>query len=210
LPPEMLPRVFDLFAQADRTLDRSQGGLGIGLTVARKLAEMHGGSISAASDGLGRGSTFTIRLPLADRTAVIDRLNADETVNGGGEPRRILVVDDNRDTALGCAAIFRARGHEVQVAYDGVEALSVARASKPEAIFLDIGLPGMNGFDVVKTLRNEGFTNELIIAVSGYGQPEDRQRSNEAGFDEHLVKPVHEDILIAALRRAAKKQVAVT
>ena len=207
LPPEMLHRVFDLFAQADRTLDRSEGGLGIGLTVARKLAEMHGGSIAARSDGVGHGSTFTVRLPLAESSTVRAENRTTEPAPGSEEPRRILVVDDNRDTAVGCAAIFRALGHDVKIAYDGLEALTVARSSQPEAIFLDIGLPGMNGYDVAKTLRGEGFTNARIIAVSGYGQPEDRQRSSEAGFDEHLVKPVHEDVLIDALRRPLQKHV---
>jgi signal transduction histidine kinase/ActR/RegA family two-component response regulator len=206
LPPEMLHRVFDLFAQADRTLDRSQGGLGIGLTVARKLAEMHGGSIAADSEGLGCGSTFTVRLPLAEPTAETEDRTPDKfSVDDIGR-RKILIVDDNRDTAAACASLFKALGHDVQTAYDGVAALELARTYRPEAIFLDIGLPGMNGYDVVKVLRNEGFTDEVIVAVSGYGQPEDRQRSHDAGFDEHLVKPVHQDALLAALRRTGPRQ----
>jgi len=210
LKPEMLDRVFDLFAQADRTLDRSQGGLGIGLTVAKKLSEMHGGSIAVHSDGPGTGSTFTVRLPLAEPTAIqVEPLSADATAEPVG-PRRILIVDDNRDTAMSCTRLFRTLGHKVETAYEGAAALELARTFRPEAIFLDIGLPGMSGFDICKQLRADGFTQEVIVAVSGYGQPEDRQRSHEAGFDDHLIKPVPHDALISALGRIGKKHVVVS
>ncbi|HEX4415613.1 MAG TPA: ATP-binding protein [Lacipirellulaceae bacterium] len=205
LPRELLSRVFDLFAQADRTLDRSEGGLGIGLTVSRKLAEMHGGTISADSPGLGQGSTFTIHLPLAQALSA-SAASVDGRPSHTDELRKILVVDDNRDTASSCALMFKCLGHEVQTAYDGLGALDIARSFRPEAIFLDIGLPGMNGYDVARSLRDEGFKNELIIAVSGYGQPEDRQRSHEAGFDDHLVKPVRRDALLSALQRLPARQ----
>jgi signal transduction histidine kinase/CheY-like chemotaxis protein len=205
LPPEMLSQVFDLFAQADRTLDRSEGGLGIGLTVVRKLAEMHGGSISAASEGLGHGSTFTLRLPLSNSPELAGETTVRAPHACPQENYKVLVVDDNRDTATPCATFLRMCGHDVHTAFDGLSALEMARSLKPQAIFLDIGLPGMNGYDVAKTLRNEGFSNELIVAVSGYGQPEDRQRSRDAGFDEHLVKPVHQDALISALDRVGQK-----
>jgi signal transduction histidine kinase/CheY-like chemotaxis protein len=205
LPPEMLSRVFDLFAQADRTLDRSQGGLGIGLTVARKLAEMHGGSISAASEGLGHGSTFTLRLPLSPTPALAGGTAVPTTNSHPQENYKVLVVDDNRDTATSCATFLKKCGHDVHTAFDGLSALEMARSIKPQAIFLDIGLPGMNGYDVAKTLRKEGFHNELIVAVSGYGQPEDQRRSREAGFDDHLVKPVHQDALLSALERVGQK-----
>jgi signal transduction histidine kinase/ActR/RegA family two-component response regulator len=210
LRPEMLHRVFDLFAQADRTLDRSEGGLGIGLTVARKLAEMHGGTIDADSEGLGKGSTFTVRLPLAERAPEIVMSTQHTPAESLQTRRKILVVDDNRDTATTCAKIFRALGHDVQTAYDGLAALELAHTFEPEAIFLDIGLPGMNGYDVVKTLRGEGFADRLIVAVSGYGQPEDRQRSREAGFDDHLVKPVKQELLISALHRIGTTQAVAT
>ena len=118
----------------------------------------------------------------------------------------VLVVDDNRDTATSCAKLFSALGHDVRTAFDGLEAIEVAHAFRPEVIFLDIGLPGMNGYDVARTLRSEGFRHESIIAVTGYGQPEDRQRSHDAGFDEHLVKPVQQEALVAVLRRAAATQ----
>ena len=206
LPPELLNRVFDLFAQADRTLDRSEGGLGIGLTVARKLAEMHGGRISAEAKGSGKGSTFTVRLPLSQQSRPGDKESPQRESLSPQSPQKVLVVDDNRDTATSCARLFKGMGHEVQTAFDGLAALEAARSFKPQAIFLDIGLPGMNGFDVAKTLRDEGFANEVIVAVSGYGQPEDRQRSREAGFDDHLVKPVHQDALVTVLRQSAERQ----
>jgi CheY-like chemotaxis protein len=210
LPPELLTRVFDLFAQADRTLDRSEGGLGIGLTVARKLAEMHGGSITADSAGLGKGSIFTVRLPISHE-APAERQQSQGALNASSLPaQKILIVDDNRDTAISCARLLRSLGHEVETAYDGIAALELARTFKPQTIFLDIGLPGMNGLDVAKTLRDKGFANEVIVAVSGYGQPEDRQRSHRAGFDDHLVKPVHQDALLRVLRRSAEKHPVAT
>src|SRR4051794_26470721 len=205
LPPELLPRVFDLFAQADRTLDRSEGGLGIGLTVAQKLAEMHGGVITADSDGLGKGSKFTVRLPISRLAPAVESLSQRSVANSSQLPQKILVVDDNRDTAISCARLLKAMGHEVQTAYDGFAALEVARSFKPQTILLDIGLPGMNGYEVAKTLRNEGFESEVIVAVSGYGQPEDRERSREAGFDDHLVKPVHRDAIVAVLQQSAER-----
>jgi len=198
LPPEMLPRVFDLFAQADCTLDRSQGGLGIGLTVARKLAEMHGGTISASSEGLGRGATFTARLPLSEHPQPLEPVSPQHT-QGKRRKLRILVVDDNRDTAISGALMLKTLGHEVETAFDGPTALELARTFRPQALFLDIGLPGMTGYDVARTLRDEGFRDEKIVAVSGYGQPDDRRRSREAGFDHHLVKPVDRDTLLSVL-----------
>ena len=206
LPPEMLPRVFDLFAQADRTLDRSQGGLGIGLTVARKLAEMHGGTLSAASAGLGCGATFTVRLPLCEHPAMVEERPALLGGKEGCEKLRVLVVDDNRDTARSGAMLLNTLGHEVETALDGPAALEVARQFKPQAIFLDIGLPGMSGYEVARTLREEGFRDEIIVAVSGYGQPEDRRRSREAGFDDHLVKPIDQAGFLAVLKRHEQKQ----
>ena len=206
MPPEMLSRVFDLFAQADRTLDRSEGGLGIGLTVARKLAEMHGGSISAASEGIGKGSTFTVRLPLTEAPAPPGRPATTPRRARDRRKLRILVVDDNRDTAKSCALLLRMQGHEVETAHNGLAALQRAREFKPQVLFLDLGLPGMNGYDVAKTLRQEGFEQEVMVAVSGYGQPEDRKRSLEAGFDHHLVKPVDQNSLTSVLENIGDKQ----
>lgn len=189
LPSEVLPHVFELFTQAERTLDRSEGGLGIGLTIVRKLTEMHGGTAAAVSGGLGCGSEFTVRLPL----------NSPEPETPGGaadtgfhvqSPLKILVVDDNQDTARSEALLLKMFGHEVREAYEGTEALNVARDFRPDVILLDIGLPGMTGYDVAYALRRQGFEKATLIAVSGYSQPEDRRRSQEAGFDHHLAKPV--------------------
>jgi CheY-like chemotaxis protein/two-component sensor histidine kinase len=207
LPPEMLNRVFELFAQADRTLDRSEGGLGIGLTVARKLAEMHGGSIAVSSEGLGKGTTFTVRLPLSSQPMHSGQPTAPST-EAEQERLRILVVDDNRDTATSCSMLLTQMGHEVDTAYDGIAALEHARSFRPQVLFLDIGLPGMNGYDVARTLRDEGFHDELIIAVSGYGQPDDRRRSREAGFDHHLVKPVDRAAIVHTLHSSQEEPAA--
>jgi PAS domain S-box-containing protein len=205
LPPEMIGRVFDLFAQADRTLDRSEGGLGIGLTVARKLAEMHGGSISVASEGLGKGATFTVRLPLSEARPENGEPAVQESSSTDQQRFRILVVDDNRDTASACALLLQTLGHETATAYDGMAALEAARSFRPQVLFLDLGLPGKNGYDVARTLREEGFQNETMVAISGYGQPDDRRRSQEAGFDDHLVKPVDKAAIVAALRNVRER-----
>jgi hypothetical protein len=147
----MLSRVFDLFAQADRALDRSQGGLGIGLTVARRLAEMHGGTVTADSPGLGRGSTFTIRLPLS-QPANDDGPPTDPVADSALAGIRVLVVDDNHDTATSAAMLLRAYGHDVRPVFDGPAALELAHAFQPHVILLDIGLPGMNGYEVAQSL----------------------------------------------------------
>ncbi|QDT71377.1 Aerobic respiration control sensor protein ArcB [Lacipirellula limnantheis] len=194
---EMLPRVFDLFAQADRTLDRSQGGLGIGLTVVRKLAEMHGGAVSAHSDGEGQGSTFTVRLPLSEAAKPMSFAPVDATAPPAA--LNVLVVDDNRDTAQAEAMLLKMHGHKVTVAHDGRSALELFESIQPDAVLLDIGLPVINGYDVAAKLRERGYKSQLLIAVSGYGQTEDRERSLRAGFDHHLVKPVDVRDLLALL-----------
>jgi two-component system, chemotaxis family, CheB/CheR fusion protein len=182
---DMLPRVFDLFVQADRSLDRSQGGLGIGLTLVRRLVEMHRGTATARSGGIGCGSTFEIRLPLVPAPA------AANSAAGVAQRkrRRILVVDDNRDAADSLSMLLQIQGHEVQTAYDGVEALKVATEFEADLVLLDIGLPLMNGLEVARLLRQRGSVARLV-ALSGYGQPGDMQKSRAAGFDAHLVKPV--------------------
>ena len=185
---EMLPHVFDLFAQADRTLDRSQGGLGIGLTIVRKLAEMHGGAVSARSDGPGQGATFTLRLPLSEPVEPSSAVTDDQP--SSHPPLNVLVVDDNRDTAQAEAMLLRMHGHQVTIAHDGRSALELFESIRPDAVLLDIGLPVINGYDVAAQLREQGHKDELLIAVSGYGQAEDRERSLRAGFDHHLLKPV--------------------
>jgi signal transduction histidine kinase len=187
IDPHVLPRVFNLFEQGERPLDRSQGGLGIGLTLAQRLVELHGGSIEAASAGPGQGSTFTIRLPA--RGAAPDEPAALPAPLPKG--RRVLVVDDNRDLAESLAMVLRLWGHDVRVAYDGRAALEAARAQPPEVVFLDIGLPHLDGFEVARRMREHPeLKGARIVAVTGYGCDEDRKRSQEAGFDVHLTKPV--------------------
>ena len=199
IAPEKLPEMFELFAQGDRSLARSEGGLGIGLTVVKKLVELHGGTVAASSEGPGRGSEFTIRLPATDqRTA--KRPLPESPAENGGRRARILVVDDNVDTARGMSRLLKLLGHDVRVAHSGPEALEAASEHRPEFVLLDIGLPGMDGYEVALRLRREAFGKEaMIVAVSGYGQEEDRRRSRESGFDFHLIKPVNPDALVALL-----------
>lgn len=197
IPPEMLPRVFELFTQVDRSLDRSQGGLGIGLTVVRKLAEMHGGSVSVASGGSGQGSEFTVRLPLSDAVEQPEVAEQQQLATGS---LKILVVDDNVDMARSIATLLKSLGHKIVLAHDGPSALEHARSQGPDVILLDIGLPGIDGYRVAETLRREpAFGKVRLIAVSGYGQAEDRKRARDAGFDLHLVKPVDFGALVSAI-----------
>jgi len=205
IEPDLLPRVFDLFTQADRSAERSQGGLGIGLTLVRSLVEMHGGSVQGSSEGPGKGAEFTVCLPALDAAAP-SALGASEPAKSGPRPasesprRRVLVVDDNVDAARSFAEIARLWKHEVRVAYDGPEALELAQAYRPEIVLLDIGLPGISGYEVARRLRQQPeFRRTVLVATTGYGQEEDRRRSREAGFDYHLVKPVARDALESLL-----------
>ena len=194
---ELLPRVFDIFAQGDRTAARSEGGLGIGLTLVQKLAEMHGGQVFAASEGPGKGSEFTVRLPALEDSVLLKTVPKAIPPRIARQSSRVLVVDDNRDTASGLSRLLTLIGHDVQVAHDGPAAIEQARIHRPEIVILDIGLPGMDGYQVAKQLRRETCCKySVIIAASGYGQEEDRRRSREAGFDHHLVKPVDVDVLM--------------
>jgi two-component system CheB/CheR fusion protein len=198
---ELLERAFELFAQGDRSLDRSQGGLGIGLTVARRLVDMHGGSITAHSDGPDRGSQFVIRLPLSDVEPL--ETTPRQRPTGAGPGRRVLVVDDNRDAAESLAVLLRAAGHQVETANDGNAALAAARRFVPTAVLLDIGLPGMDGYEVARQLRREPGRPPLLVAITGYGQEEDRRQALAAGFDEYLVKPADFATLTQLLGQAA-------
>ena len=201
IPPDKLPQMFELFAQGERTIARSEGGLGIGLTVVQKLAELHGGGVAAASPGPGKGSTFTVTLP-AERAHAAES-HEPESRRPSGRGSRILVVDDNVDTARGMARLLRLLGNEVKMVHDGTAAIAAARGLGPEFVLLDIGLPGMDGYEVARTLRAESTgKTAVIIAVSGYGQDEDRRRSREAGFDHHLVKPIDFDHLVALITQA--------
>lgn len=196
IAPELLPHVFDLFVQGDRTLDRSQGGLGIGLSVVQRLIRKHGGEVSATSAGPGKGATIRITLPLMTATETIQ---ADHVV-ARGKHRRVLIVDDNADATDSLAAVLELEGHEVISAYAGPEALDMVRDKRPEVVLLDIGLPGMDGYVVAERIRvMEGGANVRIVALTGYGQAEDRKRALENGFDFHLTKPVDLDQLLLLL-----------
>ena len=205
IPAALLPRVFDLFTQADRSLERRQGGLGLGLTLVRRLVEMHGGTVHVSSDGPGLGSEFTIRLPGVDAAegAVesawpLPTAASDSTAAA----RRILVVDDQRDSTDSLAMFLRLRGHEVRTAHDGPSALEEVTRRPPEVVFLDLGLPGMSGYDVARQLRAQPQTRDLrLVALTGYGTEADRARSRAAGFDVHLAKPVDPQALDALLAR---------
>ncbi len=191
IPPELLPHIFDLFTQADRSLDRAEGGLGIGLTIVRSIVEMHEGSIRVATEGLGKGSTFSVRLPLALSESV-SRLAPTVEQLPSAPQMRILVVDDNPDAAKTLGMLLASKGHEVQVTFGGSGALEAAPIYNPHMILLDIGLPGLDGYKIAQRLREQVETKSIVlVALTGYGQPEDRQRAKEAGFDFHLVKPVN-------------------
>ena len=194
IAPDMLHRVFDLFTQEHQALDRSKGGLGIGLAIVKNLVAMHDGSVTASSDGVGRGSTFVVSVPIAPPLA----LASEAVANGRTEPkitaaalsgRRVLVVDDNVDAAELISEMLRVSGHDVVYAHDGPSALRVVETFKPDVALLDIGLPVMDGYELARRLRAMLGTVRLV-ALTGYGQQADRNRAFEAGFDFHMVKPV--------------------
>ncbi|MBK7974534.1 MAG: PAS domain S-box protein [Deltaproteobacteria bacterium] len=209
IPHEMLPRVFDLFTQVDRSLARSSSGLGIGLTLVKRLVELHGGTVEARSEGVGLGSEFVVRLPLAHGDAAAPSAPAIDPGSDGAPhrppPLKVLVVDDNRDAADSLGMMLRMQGHEVVTAYDGEQALTTARQLEPDVVLLDIGLPRMSGYDVAREIRARPWRQGVVlIAVSGWGQLEDRRRSDDAGFDRHLVKPVDPDDLLALVSELAE------
>jgi len=209
IPAEMLPKVFDLFAQVDRTLGRAQGGLGIGLALVRRLVEMHGGRVDVHSDGAGQGSEFLVRLPLAAETTVeIESSTGSRSASAGILAGRLLVVDDSRDAADTLVLLLQSSGAKVEVAYDGPTALKAIAEFQPFAVLLDLGMPGMDGYEVAHRIRElPGGPEITLIALTGWGQDEDRRRTREAGFDHHLVKPVnfrHLQTLLRSLGRVGQ------
>jgi PAS domain S-box-containing protein len=201
ISPEALGSVFDLFVQGDQSLARSQGGLGVGLTVAKRITELHGGTIQAHSEGLGRGSEFVVTLPLAAGSANQAALGAARSTPDA-IARRILVVDDNEDAAQALAVLLRISGHDVSTAHGGEAALRLALSLRPDFLLLDLGMPGMDGYEVARRLRQDRGQRLRLIAVSGYGTEADRRRSEAAGFDHHLTKPVNLTALLALLGAA--------
>jgi two-component system CheB/CheR fusion protein len=194
---EDLNRIWEPFMQADTSLERKRGGLGLGLTLVRSLVELHGGTIAGSSEGSDRGSEFVVRMPLANRAS--EAQMAPKSAHGALKGRRVLIVDDNHDAVASFATLLKLMDNEVRTATSGPEALSLAREYRPEIVLLDIGLPGMNGYEVARALKADGSAQPILIAVSGYGSPEDRARSAEAGFDAHFVKPMEIGALEAFL-----------
>ena len=195
IEPEMLSRVFEMFVQVDSRLERVEGGLGVGLTLARRLAELHGGTLEARSGGLGQGSEFILRLKAIPAPAAHAPGARHEVAREPGR-RRVVVVDDNVDHAESVATLLRLEGHEVHTAYNGLEAIDAVAAVHPEVVLLDIGMPGMNGYETARRIRaGHGGAEMKLIALSGWGQPRDRERSEQSGFDHHLVKPVEPAVL---------------
>ncbi len=203
IPADMLPRIFDLFVQLDRSYARVKGGLGIGLTLARTLVDLHGGRIEVRSEGPGKGSEFAVRIPLAPVAAAGAGNKADERRINNIVGRRILVVDDNRDAADSLSAILRLAGGVVRSVNSGPAALGMVGEFQPSLVFLDLGMPGMDGNEVARQLRRRlESRGATLIAVTGWGQAEDRRKTKEAGFDQHLVKPVDLEAIQAALASA--------
>ena len=199
IPPDMLTRVFELFTQVDGQDEREGGGLGIGLSLVKRLVEMHGGTVTAHSEGRGTGSRFVVRLPVLPGVAVEPRPDYPPPAVRT-HSRTVLVVDDEPDSAVTLAMLLQLRGHRADVAHDGPEALSKAETLRPDVVLLDLGLPGMDGYEVCRRLREQpGGTSLFIVALTGWGQEEDRRRTREAGFDLHLVKPVDPEELLRVL-----------
>jgi CheY-like chemotaxis protein len=212
IPPELLPRLFEPFVQADRSLERSQGGLGLGLALVKGIVDLHGGCVAARSEGAGRGATFTIELPLADvngwllerddkagdAPALDPGMLVGQSLASAHEPAstRVLIIEDNADAAETLQALLEIFGYRVEVASSGPAGVEMAQRARPDIVLCDLGLPGMDGYAVAATLRADPATaSARLIAVSGYGQDEDRRRSAAAGFDAHLVKPVEAELL---------------
>jgi CheY-like chemotaxis protein len=206
MAPELVARSFDLFAQAERTSDRASGGLGLGLALVKSLVELHGGTVTCVSDGPGRGSRFTVTLPRLATAAVPDAPGHAARAAARDEGLSIMVVDDNADAAAMLALLLEASGHRVIVEHDPLCALERARMEAPQVCLLDIGLPGIDGYELARRLRAQPATAyALLVAITGYGQDSDRERAAAAGFDRHLVKPMDLGTLLAVLAGAQER-----
>ena len=206
IPPDMLPSIFQMFTQVDTTLERSQGGLGIGLSLVKRFVEMHGGSIEASSAGVGQGSEFVVRLPVPAELPLDDGHPDPSAIQQAVTCHRILVVDDNRDSANSLATLLTLAGNETETVYDGLEALKAAERFRPEVVLLDIGLPNLNGYGVARRMRQESWGHDMfLVALTGWGQAEDRRQSADAGFDYHIVKPVDFNALKKLLGESAAR-----
>lgn len=208
IPTDMLDAVFGMFTQVDRTLEKANGGLGVGLSLVKGLVEMHGGSIKARSEGEGKGSEFAVRLPAASAPADPAPLPDAPAKNAEPDGRcRILLIDDNVDAADSLGQILELMDHEVRTAYDGESGIEAARAFRPDIVLCDIGMPKMNGYDTARALRSEAWGKDtVLVALTGWSHEEDRRKSAEAGFDHHLVKPVEVDTLMALLADLRARQ----
>lgn len=197
IPPDQIPRIFEMFSQVDRSLERSKSGLGIGLSLARQIADMHGGTLAASSEGVGKGSEFVVRLPAApvgitSATEAPPRLPPAPPIR----PLNIVLADDNLDSAESLSLLLRAHGHTVQVVHNGVDAFTLASAVKPQLVLLDIGMPKLNGYEVARRIRREPWGEQArLIAITGWGQDDDKRRARDAGFDAHLLKPIRMEAL---------------
>jgi CheY-like chemotaxis protein len=201
LAPDLLPRIFDPFVQGSNALDRSRGGLGVGLTVVKSVVTLHGGTVSAHSAGPGQGSEFVVRLPHVEPGVELARPASSPDERPASERCRVLAVDDNEDAAASLGRALTGLGCSVLVVHDGASALASAAAFQPQLILLDIGLPGMDGYELARRLRESGpKPTPRIVAITGYGQPSDRTRAHEAGFDDHIAKPVSLDNLRQVVR----------
>ena len=199
IPAAFLPRVFDKFSQVAPSLEQSQSGMGLGLALVRGLVEMHGGSVGARSEGVGRGSEFVVELPVADAPPA-PAASARGGARTAAAPRRILVVDDNRDSADSLTELLRVLGHEVQAAHGGLEAVAAAERYRPELVLMDIGMPEVDGYQACRLIREQPWGKPMVlVAQTGWGQDGDRRRAKEAGFDSHLVKPLDHQALGALL-----------
>jgi CheY-like chemotaxis protein len=202
IAPDLLPKIFEMFVQGDNVVEDAKNGLGLGLTLARDIVAIHGGTIEAKSNGAAQGSEFTVRLPLSAKQNVPAPASVRPGSESPKESKRVLIVDDNRNQARTLARLLEAMGHQATVAYDGPDALELAGEFNPDVALIDIGLPGMSGYEVARRLREQReFRDLVLVAQTGWGREEDRQRAMEAGFNYHLVKPIERDTFREILAR---------